>query len=237
MEDEDMLTMIQTPTARRPLLGLTILVVEDSRYACETMRLMCLRSGARIRRADSLRSARRHLKVYRPSAVIVDVGLPDGSGLELIQDMAQASPRVNAILGISGDPEMEQRARDAGADSFIAKPFSSLAEFQQAIISVLPMQRPTGPRALSNDDVNPDQMAYSDDISHAASLLDEHPEGPMLDYITQFVGGVARSAKDDALVAAADRLADARTKGQTPPEAVKALLDMLQNRLESKIAI
>ena len=127
MEDEDMLTMIQTPTARRPLLGLTILVVEDSRYACETMRLMCLRSGARIRRADSLRSARRHLKVYRPSAVIVDVGLPDGSGLELIQDMAQASPRVNAILGISGDPEMEQRARDAGADSFIAKPFSSLA--------------------------------------------------------------------------------------------------------------
>ena len=127
MEDEAMLTMIQTPTARRPLLGLTILVVEDSRYACETMRLMCLRSGARIRRADSLRSARRHLKVYRPSAVIVDVGLPDGSGLELIQDMAQASPRVNAILGISGDPEMEQRARDAGADSFIAKPFSSLA--------------------------------------------------------------------------------------------------------------
>ena len=51
----------QSPTAERPLLGLTILVVEDSRFASEAMRLLCLASGARIRRADSLRSARRHL--------------------------------------------------------------------------------------------------------------------------------------------------------------------------------
>ena len=37
------------PTALRPMLGLTVLVIEDSRYACDAMRLLCLRSGARIR--------------------------------------------------------------------------------------------------------------------------------------------------------------------------------------------
>jgi hypothetical protein len=52
---------LPAPTVNRSLLGLTVLVIEDSNFACEAMRLLCLRSGARIRRADSLRSARQHL--------------------------------------------------------------------------------------------------------------------------------------------------------------------------------
>ena len=50
------------PRSDRPLFGLTVLVVEDSKFACEGIRLLCLRSGARIRRADCLRSARHHLQ-------------------------------------------------------------------------------------------------------------------------------------------------------------------------------
>jgi len=68
MNELEYTSLTPAPTATRPLLGLTILVVEDSRFACDAMRLLCLRSGARIRRADCLRSARRHLQVYRPSA-------------------------------------------------------------------------------------------------------------------------------------------------------------------------
>lgn len=126
------------PTPDRPLLGLTVLVVEDSRFACEAMRLLCLRSGARIRRADCLRSARRHLMTYRPTVVIVDLGLPDGSGLDLISEVAARRPRVPALLGTSGDAGAEERARAAGADGFLAKPIESLSAFQRTILAALP---------------------------------------------------------------------------------------------------
>ena len=102
MTDSDVQTHLPRPTATRPLLGMTVLVVEDSRFASDAMRLLCLRSGARIRRADCLLSARRHLNVYRPSAAIVDLGLPDGCGAELISEMVSAVPRVGVILGTSG---------------------------------------------------------------------------------------------------------------------------------------
>lgn len=79
-DDLDFLGMPRRFDPRRPLSGMTVLVVEDSRFASEAVRLLCLRSGARIRRADSLAAAHRHLAVYRPTIVIVDLGLPDRVG-------------------------------------------------------------------------------------------------------------------------------------------------------------
>lgn len=188
------------PTAERPLLGLTILVVEDSRYASEAMRLMCLRSGARIRRADSIAAAERHLNVYRPSAAIVDLGLPDGSGVDLIARMNGMKPRVPILLGTSGaEREVAARAAgDAGADGFLPKPVPSLAAFQAAILAHLPAEmRPMQPRPVETAPVTPDLIAYREDLSHAMALL--ALEDPPAGYLRRFLLGLARSADDTGL--------------------------------------
>lgn len=231
MDTLNELMLTRTPTTRRPLLGLTVLVVEDSRYASEALRLLCLRSGARIRRADSLAHARRHLAVYRPTVLMVDVGLPDGSGLELISAVAHATPRIDIILGVSGDSMAEPAVMAAGADGFLEKPISSLAAFQSAVLAHLPKdRRPPGPRLLEDEVVNPDLVAYHDDLTHVARVLDAGSD-TNIDYVTQFLGGVARSARDDEMGRAVRDLIQQSKTGRNLKSGVAALSRIVKSRI------
>lgn len=214
------------PAPGRPLLGLTVLVVEDSRFACEAMRLLCLRSGARIRRADCLRSARRHLQTYRPTVAIVDLGLPDGSGLELIGELARMNPRMPAILGTSGDAAAEAFALAAGADGFLPKPVERLAEFQRILLAALKAVPPAAARGAAEEEpIAPDPLALRDDLAHAADLLGTAADDGAFAYIAQFLSGIARSAHDVALADAARTLARDRRAG------VPQLARMVSDRL------
>lgn len=216
----------------RPLTGLTVLVVEDSRFASEAVRLLCLRSGARIRRADCLRSAARHLQTYRPAVVIVDLGLPDGNGAQLIRQMADAETRVPVILGMSGDPDNEAPAMAAGADGFLPKPVESLAVFQQKILSALPADaQPMGPRILPDDVILPDSSALRDDLIHVAEVLSAAQDTATIDYIARFLAGVARSAHDHALEDAAAALARDHEAGRALAPDLARISGMLQDRL------
>lgn len=225
---------IQRPaTARRPLLGITALVVEDSRFASEAIRLLCLRSGARIRRADSLAHAERHLQVYRPGVILVDIGLPDGSGLSLIKQLASDTQRVDVILGTSGDDGVEDAVMAAGADGFLAKPVASLAVFQNSILNHLPRDRqPPGPRLVNDETVEPDLIAFHDDLSLVANVLEGEQEPETIDYLTQFLGGVARSVADTDLRNTVDELARLRKAG----DPVNSTLTQLSNLVQSRLA-
>lgn len=239
MDDTDS-TILPHPGSgtNRPLLGLTVLAVEDSAYAAEALRLMCLRSGARIRRADSLASARKHLRLYRPTVLIADLGLPDGSGAELIEEQSGAFPRIGVILGLSGDSFGEEMAIAAGADGFLVKPVTSLARFQTEILRRLPADLPPACGAMPEEEIiHPDPLAYRDDMAHAADLLNEDHTGAVLGYVAQFLRGVARSADDGALVEAANRLARARTLGAPLASPTAQVAGLVQQRLREAQAL
>lgn len=239
MDDASKLNFARRGTADKPLLGQTILVIEDSRHAGETMRLMCLRGGARVRRADSVRAAERHLISYRPSAVIADLGLPDGSGLDLIGRLCRAVPRVGVLIAVSGDPTLEEAAIDAGADEFLAKPFASIAAFQAAILHHLPADAlPRGPRLVGNEMVEPDAAALQDDLAHVDDLLDHRADAATLAYAAAFTYGLGRTIGDAEMTDRAAALSSALEDGKPQLPALSALAGLVQARMsDGRVAI
>lgn len=190
-----------------PLQGLTVLAVEDSRYACDALRLMCQRSGARLRRAESIAAARAHLRCYRPDVAIVDLGLPDGRGEDLIRSLALGHRLL--VLGTSGDPAGRGAALAAGAAGFLDKPVPGLATFQSLILAHLPGAdlRP-GPVP---GEVQPDPLALTDDLIQAADALEDDPGPEQRAYLAGFLSGLARQAQDHALDAALAAMRDTGT--------------------------
>ena len=186
--------------AELPLQGVTILAVEDSRYACEALRLMSQRAGARLRRADTLALARAHLRVYRPDVVIIDLGLPDGRGEGLIRELALARQRPLAVLGTSGNPDGRGAALAAGAEGFLDKPLESFAAFCTLLRRFLPGLAPSLVEDLA---IHPDPLALQDDLSRAAAALSDEPDAAGRRYLAGFLLGVAHHAHDSALARAA----------------------------------
>lgn len=219
-------------TAMRPLLGLTVLVVEDSRYASEAMRLLCIRSGARIRRADSLTAARRHLQVYRPSVVIVDLGLPDGSGIDLIQSLGTAEREVRPIIIATSGADGEgfgEKALAAGADEFLAKPMDTVSMFQQAILRHLPpSHQPMGPRLVSEEVIEPDSLALGEDLAHLEELLKSGADS--LPYVAPFLQGLARLSGDQELRDASECLSKAFQTSTDVPETISQVRAVIRAR-------
>lgn len=183
-----------------PLQGVTLLTVEDSRFASDALRLMCLRAGARLRRAETLAAARAHLRVYRPDVVIIDLGLPDGNGAALIRELMLSRRRPSVILGTSGNDAGRGTALAAGADGFLDKPVESFAHFCQTLQRLLP-----GAVATQAEDsvIAADPLALQDDLSQAAAALSAQPDAPHRRYLARFVNGLAHCAHDTALAQAA----------------------------------
>lgn len=218
---------------RQCLFAVTILLVEDSRSASEAIRLFAAESGARVRRADSLHAASRHLAIYRPNVVIVDLGLPDGDGMALIRHLASASTPIHGIVAMSGHDRSawQEAALAGGASACLEKPIPSLAAFQECILSVLPdaatRRGPDAQRQLDLTDRASVRAAFSEDLQRAKCLLEEGiriDDADTVAYCAQFVHSIGEMLGDAPLEKAAHAASESGA-------AALALLDLLTRRL------
>lgn len=105
--------------------GPLILAVEDNASNAALLRATLLPAGYRLAIADSLAAARAWLAQGRPTLVLLDIGLPDGSGLELAREL-RASPVTAEIPIIVASARVLAADRaaveEAGCDAFLGKP-------------------------------------------------------------------------------------------------------------------
>jgi DNA-binding response OmpR family regulator len=110
----------------------TILVIEDHRATRTFLADNLSADRHDVLEAESLADARRLMETAFPDAAIVDLGLPDGDGLELLRQVREADRLAGALdpdlplLVLSGRAADLDRLRafDRGCDDYIVKPFS-----------------------------------------------------------------------------------------------------------------
>ncbi len=101
-----------------------LLLVEDSADVAEPILQFVRGEGHAVDHAPDAASARAALDVAAYACVILDLGLPDGSGLDILRSMRAAKDQTPVIIATARDQISDRIAGlDAGADDYIVKPF------------------------------------------------------------------------------------------------------------------
>jgi two-component system KDP operon response regulator KdpE len=102
--------------------GPRILVVDDEPAILRTVRANLAHHGFRVDTAATAQEALEHAQA-RPDLILLDLGLPDGDGLELIRSIREQSTTPIIVLSARGAERDKVRALDLGADDYLTKPF------------------------------------------------------------------------------------------------------------------
>lgn len=116
-----------------------ILVIDDSPGIRTFLNVSFGRSGARIHEAPNADTALKLFRNVKPDLVILDLGLPDKDGLDLLPDLcAEDTGKQLAIivLSVRNDTYSRTKALERGAHAYVTKPFM-MEELYESIEDIL----------------------------------------------------------------------------------------------------
>jgi two-component system, OmpR family, KDP operon response regulator KdpE len=100
-----------------------VLVVDDERQILRALQTNLRGAGYDVTTAASAEEALAVAAMRPPDAVILDLVLPDGSGIEVARQLRSWSAAPILVLSVVGDEAEKVAALDAGADDYVEKPF------------------------------------------------------------------------------------------------------------------
>lgn len=102
---------------------ISVLIVEDEQAIVRFLRTALEVDGLRVYDAGTLQRGLLEAATRKPDLVILDLGLPDGDGIDFIRDLRQWSQVPVLVLSARIEESDKIAALDAGADDYLSKPF------------------------------------------------------------------------------------------------------------------
>ena len=137
-----------------------LLIIEDEASLRELMQRSLEKERYVVECAPDFRTAMQKIGAYDYDCVLLDIMLPDGSGLTVLEELKKMRKKENVII-ISAKDSIEDKVAglDLGADDYLAKPFH-LAELSARIKSVIRRNQHGGESLVTGGNVvlNPDNF-------------------------------------------------------------------------------
>jgi len=127
--------------------GARILVVDDEQAIRRFLRVTLDAQGYQVYEAETGKEALRAVPACRPDVVILDLGLPDMEGHEVIRSLREWSPVPILVLSVREHETEKITALDAGADDYVTKPFA-VGELTARLRAALRRTANTGNQAV-----------------------------------------------------------------------------------------
>ena len=103
--------------------GRRILVCDDELQIVRALKVVLREAGFEVEATATAREALDAAAVRPPDAAVIDLMLPDGSGVEVCRELRAWSDMPILVLSAIGDEDQKVEALEAGADDYVTKPF------------------------------------------------------------------------------------------------------------------
>ena len=127
-------------------LALRVLIVDDEKPIRRFLKATLLAHQYKVAEASSGLETLEAALSFHPDAIVLDLGLPDKDGVEIIREIRTRSKTPIVVLSVRDQESDKIQALDAGADDYLTKPFSAgelLARLRAVMRRLVPQDETT----------------------------------------------------------------------------------------------
>lgn len=177
-------------SAEVPVLEKQILLVEDENVFAKAVKKHLQRAGYKVDLAGDLETARELYKENSPELILLDMRLPDGSGLDLLSEIKSSNSNNTAVLVMSAYGELEDAvsAMKLGASDYLKKPI----DLDELLINV--------EKVLDKNELTQKLTYSAKREQNAAESVDFLGECQQIKQVREQVGRISQLSQADSVI-------------------------------------